>query len=301
MNIQTKISASVAATALFILPFAFTASRASTDERQILFAVWAPQRGKQPEAPILDPIATFDGAGVSALAEEDRKGPEPTDAQLDRFNRKYYTREKKYPLLFGGSRLGTASVLEVVGLGCVSLSATAETSMTVPNHQYSLATTSLNAIHLHDNWRQKPTHQQESDFSKAAAEALQKKGVGNVAPSSIRVQNLRATKLGEARPIALIGSIATYKTGGVGHNLFLVIEQESGGWKTLIASYHKVTDLEDNTDDVQENFVDQVDLASSDTDVIITIRGYYESWDYAVYRFENGIWKVVFEGGGGGC
>jgi hypothetical protein len=68
-----------------------------------------------------------------------------------------------------------------------------------------------------------------------------------------------------------------------------------------LASYHLTKDTEDYVDDVEENFVDQIDLDASGQDEIITISYYYESWDYAIYKSRNGTWEKVYTGGGGGC
>jgi hypothetical protein len=299
-----RISLIVAAVIAIVAPATVFGLRPNSQiktEQRILFAVWAAQKGKQPEGPILDPIAIFEGSKLSKLPLEEYDKPEVSDEEDERFYKTYYAPGKQYPLLFGGSELGTAKVVEVTGLGCVSLAATVRTSVSVPNGQYALAMTGLAKVGLHANWRQKPTLEQEAEFSKAAAAVLEKNGAKNVSAADIKIKNLRATRLGEKRPTALIGTIVTYKAGDAGHNLFLALEQKGAEWEVLVASYRKTTDLEDHTDDIVENFVDQVDLVSGGTDEIITIRGYYESWDYAVYRLEKGAWTTVYQGGGGGC
>jgi hypothetical protein len=299
-----RISLIVAAVIAIVVPATASRLRPNSQtktEQRILFAVWAPQKGKQPEGPILDPIAILDGSALSKLPPEDYDKPEVSDEEVERFNKIYYAPGKQYPLLFGGSELGMAKVAGVTGLGCVSLAATVKTSVSVPNGQYALAITGLAGVDLHANWRQKPTLEQEAEFSKAAAAVLDKNGAKSVSAADIKIKNLRATRLGEKRPTALIGTIVTYKAGDEGHNLFLVLEQKGTEWEALVASYRKTTDLEDHTDDIVENFVDQVDLVGGGTDEIITIRGYYESWDYAVYGLEKGAWTSVYQGGGGGC
>lgn len=299
-----RISLIVAAVIAIVAPATVLGLRSNSQtkaEQRILFAVWSPQKGKQPEGAILDPIAIFDGSALNKLPQEDYDKPEVSDEEVERFNKIYYAPGRQYPLLFGGSELGTAKVVEVAGLGCVSLAATVKTSVSVPNGQYALATTALAGIGVHANWREKPSLEQQTEFSKAAAAVLEKNGAKSVSAADIRIKNLRATRLGEKRPTALIGTIVTYKADDAGHNLFLVLEQKGAGWEVLVASYRKTTDLEDHTDDIVENFVDQIDLAADGTDEIITIRGYYESWDYAVYRLEKGLWTNVYQGGGGGC
>jgi hypothetical protein len=272
----------------------------SQDKQKILFAVWPPQKGKKPQGPILDPIAIFDGSALTKLPEEDYDKGEPSDDEIDRFEKTYYTPGKQYRLFFGGSELGSATVVEPTGLGCISFAATVRTSVPVPNGQYALAKAELSGG-LHANWREKASPEQEAEFLSAAATFLTSTGVKGVTTGALRIKNLRATRLGEKRPTALVGTIATYRGSTTDHDLFLVIEQKQTNWDVLVASDHASSDLEDHTDEINENFVDQIDLASEGTDEIVTIRGYYESWDYAVYKFEKGVWKNVYHGGGGGC
>lgn len=264
--------------------------------------MWAPQKGKRPEGPILDPIAIFDGSALSKLPQEDYDKPEVSEEEVERFNKTYYAPGKQYPLLFGGSELGTTRVVEVTGRGCVSLAATVKTCVSVPSGQYALAMTGLAGIDLHANWREKPSPAQEAEFPKAAADFLAKKGLnGASAAAPLRIKNLRATRLGARRPRALIGTIVTYRAATAVHDLFLVLEQKEANWEVLIASYHESSDVEDHMEEIFESFVDQIDLDGDGIDEIVTISGYYESWDYSVYKFEKGAWKSVYHGGGGGC
>ncbi len=269
--------------------------------RKILFAVWPPQKGKKPQGPILDPIAIFDGSALTEPPEEDYDKGEPSDGEISRFEKTYYTPGKQYPLLFGGSELGSATVVEPTGLGCISFAATVRTSVLVPNGQYALAKTELSGGGLHANWREKASAEQETEFLKAAVDFWTSKGVKGITTGALKIKNLRATRLGEKRPTALVGTIVTYRDATTDHDLFLVIEQRQTNWDVLVASDHASTDLEDHTDEINENFVDQIDLTGEGTDEFVTIRGDYESWDYAVYKLEKGVWKDTYHGGGGGC
>jgi len=299
-----RVSLIMASLAILFVPGAVTGlwpKSQSQGKQKILFAVWAPQKGKKPQGPILDPIAIYDGSALTRLPEEDYDKGEPSDEEIDRFNKAYYTPGKQYPLLFGGSELGSATVVEPTGLGCVSFAATVRTSLPVPNGQYALATIDLAGIGLHANWREKASAEQETEFLRAAADFLTSNGVKGVAATALRIKNLRVTRLGEKRPAALIGTIATYRDATTDHDLFLVLEQKQTSWEVRVASDHSSSDLEDHTDEINENFVDQINLTGEGTDEIVTIRGYYESWDYVVYMLGNGVWKTVYQGGGGGC
>lgn len=132
-----------------------------------------------------------------------------------------------------------------------------------------------------------------------AADFLTRQGLA-ASSSAIKLRNLRSTKLAEGRPDALIGSI-TFREKSAVHNLFLVAEYKGEQWDLAISSYHVSKDPEDGTDNVEENFIDQLDLDADGVDEIVTISGYYESWDYTIYKAQQGTWKKVYQGGGGGC
>ena len=172
--------------------------------------------------------------------------------------------------------------------------------MPVPNGQKALAATSVQGLGLHANWRQSPTADQQSSFLKLAAGFLTHQGVARASPSAIKVRNLRSTKLGGGHPDALIGSI-TFKEKSTAYNLFLIAVHKDAEWDIVVSSDHVTKDVEDYTDDVEENFVDQLDLDNDGEDEVVTISGYYESWDYAIYKERKRKWEKVYQGGGGGC
>jgi hypothetical protein len=267
--------------------------------QRIIFAVWAAQKGKHPDAPILDPIVILEGSELRKLPEYDYDKPKESDEASDRFDKAYFRRGQEYPLLFGGSKLGTVVVERAEGISCVTQTAVVRTTVPVPNGQRAIAATSVQGIGLHVNWRRVTTGQERSAFLKLAGDSLTHRGAAGVVPSAIKLRNLRATKLGEGGADALIGSVTLLDKSGV-HNLFLVVEQENQSWEIGIASQHDASN-EDDTSNVEENFLDQLDLNSDGTDEIVTISGYYESWDYSIYRNEQSKWKKVYQGGGGGC
>jgi hypothetical protein len=92
-----------------------------------------------------------------------------------------------------------------------------------------------------------------------------------------------------------------YKRKDAAHNLLLVAERSNDQWKLALSSYHVSKDLEDGVDDIEEDFLDQLNLSGNGADEIVTMIGYYESWEYAIYRLERGSWKKIYQGGGGGC
>jgi hypothetical protein len=267
--------------------------------KRVIFGVWPGQKGKKPAAPILDPIVIIDGSNfrnpMSYLKDDTPKA----QAEVDAFTKTYLRQGQKYSMFFGGSDKGPVVVDKAMSISCETLTATLVAPVPLVNGQKALAATSKEGIGLHANWRQPPAATQQSAFLALAVDFLARHGLA-VSSSSIELRNLRSTKLAEGRPDALIGCV-TVKEKSALHNLFLVVEQKGEQWDVAISSYHVSKDLEYRTDDVEENFVDQLDLDADGVDEIVTISGYYESWDYAIYKEQNGAWKRVYQGGGGGC
>lgn len=270
-------------------------SEVPKDDR-ILFAVWAPQKGKQPDAFLLDPIARINGAALTSPLPEGKEA----EAAWDSFQKTYFASGRSYPLLFGGSQLGSITVEKAESISCESLTATAKVSKPTPPGLDGLAVSTLQGIQTHENWRHVASEEQKSEFTRLAGEYLKAHGAEDFTLEKLKIPSLRATRLRQGGSEVLIGSVSLQEKTKV-HDLFLVIQFQPGNTQTLLASYHQSKDLEDGVDRQEEKFVDQLDLDGDGTDEIATISGYYESWDYAIYREQNGEWKLVYKGGGGGC
>ncbi|HXL21520.1 MAG TPA: hypothetical protein VOA78_03565 [Candidatus Dormibacteraeota bacterium] len=272
----------------------------ATPKKRVLFAVWMSLGGGgQPSSLIIDPVVILDNGKLEKLPDLNSQ-TRRSETNSEDFEKTYFQPGQKYSLFFGGAELGSVTVERVIGLSCASETATVKTSIPVPNGQDALATSGTTGLRLHPNMRRVASAQQRAAFVEVAGRFLARKGIAAISPRALSVENLRVTALGAQRPDAMIGSV-TYKGKTANHNLFLVIESSGADWRTIIASYHENKDVEDGVDKVQENFVDQLDLDADGTDEIVTMSGYYESWDYAIYKEEGGTWKKVYTGGGGGC
>ncbi|HEX9232869.1 MAG TPA: hypothetical protein VF863_00520 [Candidatus Acidoferrum sp.] len=162
---------------------------------RMLFAVWPGQTGKQPDSPILDPVALVTASGFDEPLKYGSAEGKEAEAIYDTFEKAYLNSGQKYPLLFGGSEIGAVDVEAAVGISCESLTATVRPSVPLPNAQRALAATSIQGLRLRTNWRQPNTTGQRSEFLNAAAAYLTKKGVTGVLPSAIKLRNLRLTKV----------------------------------------------------------------------------------------------------------
>lgn len=271
-------------------------SRAQSPPERILFAVWPAQHGKDPNAPIIDPIGALVGSHIRSLGDLNKL----PDAFFDRFEKNYYAPGRTFPLLLGGSNPGQITIQRAVGISCVSLDATAKLPISLPDPQMALVATSIGGLGLHENWRKPPTPGQRSEFLQLSAAFLRRKPLSTFAPSDLTIESLYSTKLGSKEPDSLIGSVTLTQKTAISH-LLLAATSSGSRYKILLASFHSGDDVEDHTDDVSEQFVDQLDIDNDGVDEILTLVGYYESWDYIVYKRVNGAYRKIYEGGGGGC
>jgi len=279
-----------------LLTISFPQKPEAPKAERILFAVWGPREDKPPRAFVLDPIARIKGATLTAPLPEGKDA----EAASDKFAKVYFVPGRTYPLLFGGSELGSITVEKADDVGCEGQTATSKASRPTPLGLDALAVTTLDGIRTHDNWRHVASEEQRSAFVRLARDYLKGHGAKIFTLEKLKIPSMRATRLKPDGPDTLIGNVILAEKAKI-HDLFLVIQVQPGKTQTLLASYHVSNDSEDRTDRQQEKFLDQLDLDGDGKDEIVTMSGYYESWDYAIYREQNGEWKLVYKGGGGGC
>lgn len=263
--------------------------------RSVLFAVWPAQKGKTPDTPLLDPIVLLNGTRFQSPPEE-----ADSDAVWSQFEKAYYERGQKYPMLIDGSAEGEATVQESTSISCVSLMAKVSLSQPLPEDHMRIASTSLKGLGIHPDRDHVVTNRDRSAFVEVAATYLKQMGVSNLPASQIKIDDLFSVSLSTDSPNALIGSVTARQKNAI-HHLFLLAVEADQKYVADFASYHMATDVLDHTDDVDEDFVEHLDLDGDGFDEIITMYHYYESWDYAIYEKQDGKWKAVYKGGGGGC
>src|SRR5216683_2020439 len=83
---------------------------------RVIFAVWPGQKGKDPAAPILDPIVIIDGNNfknpMSYLNDETPKA----QAEVDAFTKTYLGQGQGYSMFFGGTDKGPVVVDQAVSI-----------------------------------------------------------------------------------------------------------------------------------------------------------------------------------------
>jgi len=271
----------------------------------IVFAVWPAANGpekdaNQPNVPLLDPIAVLRGGRFHDLPGFDDRDEKVRDAAYDDFEKRYFAPGSRYPFFLHGARSGNLVVKEPVGVSCISTTASVELPRLLPRDEQGLALTSPSGLGSHPDRDAAATAADRAAFLNAASSYLVSKGLQKAATASMRVIDIRSLYLGGQWTRALVGSIILRRKDAL-HTLFLVLTEKDGQLITSLGSYYKATDVEDGTDSVDEIFLSHFDFYNDGIDEIVTTSYYYESWDYTIYKYQDGAWKTVYHGGGGGC
>ena len=226
--------------------------------------------------------------------------PIDNDDGTHSFARDYFRAGRKYRILSGGGEAGTLTIIKYQEPGCVGLvaDATAETQARLGGRVKALATDSQ-TLGRGTASRRAPTEAERTRAVELARAAYAKNGVGAALASKMEVVNLTATDLDRDGRFELVGSFLVKKEGSAPDNytLFLIMEPAGDALKTAWEWFHK--GFEDAYED--RHFVDQVDFDGDGVGEIIAMGSYYESNDYVIYKRQQGRWRPVYKGGGGGC
>jgi hypothetical protein len=266
------------------------AEKKSTSSRTVIFAV------TQGDGIKIDPIVIIDRGrylqppgGVDEEAGHFQDTPESSQ-----FAAKYYRPGQTYQLLFGGGKVGSATVTNRTSRACISLAASVrlQTSQKIGGWVMALAT-DANSLGLHESSRHAPSVNERSAVLELAKRTYGQRGVPASLLTSIKVTNLTAVDPDHDGNPELVGSFRIEQDQKA-HLLFLIVGKHGGNYKIELQRYDE--GLEDG-----EDFVDELDVDGDGLGEVITQVSAYESWEYAIYKRKGGRWQVIYKGGGGGC
>ena len=255
----------------------------------VVFAV-----SKHESSVTAEPVVIYRGGAYVAPPIDDDKG-------TNSFARDYFRAGRRYRILSGGGDAGTLTIIKYQEPGCVGLvaDATAETQARLGGRIRALATDSQ-TLGKGSVSRRAPTEAERARAVELARAAYAKNGVSASLAAKLEVLNLTATDLDRDGRFELVGSFLVKKEGAAPDNytLFLIIEPAAGeALRTAWEWFHK--GLEDAYED--RHFVDQLDFDGDGVGEVIAEGTYYESNDYVIYKRQQGRWRPVYKGGGGGC
>jgi len=230
--------------------------------------------------------------------------PEPPvdGAGSDAFVRQFFRQGRKYRVLSGGGEAGSLTVRKYLEPGCVGLvaEAAAETTARLGGRVQALATDS-ETLGRGPVSRRAPTEAERAKAVELARAAYAKNGAPAALVKAMQVVNLTATDLDRDGKAELLGSFLVEKKTGESaedaYTLFRIIEPAGDSFKTAWEWFHHGFEAEF----ADRHFVDQLDLDGDGVGEVVVEGTYYESNDYAVYKREQGRWRPVYKGGGGGC
>lgn len=228
--------------------------------------------------------------------------PPLDDPAAGAFAREYFRAGRKYRLLSGGGDAGAVTVRKFLEPGCVGLvaEAAAETQARLGGRVQALATDS-ETLGRAPSSRRAPTEAERARASELARAAYAKNGTPHALAAGMQVVNLTATDLDRDGRFELVGSFLVEKKAGEvvsdAYTLFLIIEPRGDSHATAWEWFHRGFEGEY----ADRHFVDQLDLDGDGVGEVVAEGTYYESNDYVVYKRQQGRWRPVYQGGGGGC
>ena len=264
-----------------------------------LFAVY----GMQPPNYYMVPFVIIEGGQFKQPIAGDSDADE-----LSRFTSAYYSKGKKYRVLFGGGEAGSLTVKKSNkdeecsrSSADVALQSTARLNRNV----MALATDSpsLGAV---KGTRRPPTAGERAALMPLVRAAFKEKGLPAALLPSLTTLNLTALDLdGDGRG-ELVGSFVAKKAGrgAARYALSLFAEPQGNSYRTNVLQFDKFTDADlmsgsdltaiDNGVYV-ERLVDALDLDGDGASEVITEKDGLEGDSYFIYKKQGGKWNQVYE------
>lgn len=274
-------------------------SSARVPQETVIFAVSSQiDPGESDPRKSIEPIALIVGSDFK---------PTPGEGQaLNRFGETYYRPGLSYRLLWGGAEAGKVVVKHWENPesgGCFYNGTEVEIQMPASlGETFSALATNSNRVGRQRASRRTPSLTEKDETLKVAREAFQRNGVPSILLSEVKMLNLTASDVTGDGVAEILGSFKIEETRKslddvVTHALFLILEKKGKGFQSGMVWYHSGAEMSYEV----RNLVDQLDLDDDGIDEVITEGSYYEWNSYQIYKKHEGGWKVIYEGGGGGC
>jgi hypothetical protein len=229
--------------------------------------------------------------------------------EISRFTDAYYSKGKKYRVLFGGGEAGSLTVQKsnkdeecTRTSADVALRSTARLNRNV----MALATDSASLGDGAKSTRRPPTAVERAALMPLVRAAFKEKGVPAALLPSLVTVNLTALDLDNDGKAELVGSFVARKTGrgAARYALFLFAEPQGASYRTTVLQYDRFTnaDIMSGADlTVVENgvyverLVDALDLDGDGTLEVVTERDGLEGDGYSIHKKQGGKWDRVYE------
>jgi hypothetical protein len=228
--------------------------------------------------------------------------------EISRFTDAYYSKGKKYRVLFGGGEAGSLTVKKSNkdeecsrSSADVALRSTAKLNRNVK----ALATDSA-SLGGAKSVRRAPTPAERAALMPLVRAAFKEKGLPAALLPSLMTLNLTALDLDNDGKAELVGSFIARKLKGAAarYALFLFAEPEGNSYRTTVLQYARFTDadLMSGADLTAiesgvyvEMLVDALDLDGDGNLEVVTETTGLEGDGYTIYKKQAGKWNPIYE------
>ena len=301
-----KVYIASALTLSMLLASLFVENRAQTKGLQesnttatVLFVVSAWQL---PDADIVPFVIIEQGKYKQPVAgDSDAK-------EVASFANAYYSKGRKYRVLFGGSEAGSLTIKKSnKDSECAKTSAdvTLQSQAKLNRNVMALATNS-DSLGGAKNTRRAPTPSERAALMPLVQAAYKQKGVPAALLPGLTTVNLTALDLDNDGNAELVGSFVVKKQGvsPARYALFLIAEPQGNSYRTTVLQYERFTnkDIMSGSDITAiengvylERLVDQLDLDGDGMNEVITVTDGLEGDTYHIYKKQSDTWNKVYE------
>lgn len=226
------------------------------------------------------------------------------------FSLDYFSPGKTYPLFHYNEQLGLISIKEAdTNYACLQLTATCETRYsgmrTIEPDTRGLAT--------NDTLRRNRRPMMRPTTSADTAEAIKyakffyaSQRVSASLQKDIQVSTIKAIDINGDGTIELIVDCEAIQMMNNSENswvkvaiLTVILTQSADGkWKEVYSTFYV---SKDESDARRIETLDVIDMDNDGSLEIVMKNYFYEAWNYTIVAKQNGKWKEVFTGAGGGC
>src|ERR1044071_4247392 len=228
------------------------------------------------------------------------------EAEMNSFASAYYSKGRKYRVLFGGAEAGSLTVKEAnKGKECSRSSAdvTLRSTARINRNVMALATNS-DSLGGTKSIRRSPTAAERAALIPLVRAAYKQKGVPAALLPGLMTINLTALDLNNDGKSELIGSFVAKKGSAARYALFLFAEPQGQSYQTTVLQYERYTDndlMSGATIDAIENgvylerLVDALDIDGDGASEVITERDGFEGDGYFIYKNQGSKWNKIYE------
>ena len=264
-----------------------------------LFVVY----GTQPANAYIVPFVIIEGGQFKPPIAGDSDADEIT-----RFSDAYYSKGKKYRVLFGGGEAGSLTITKSnKGEECIGTSANVALRSTARlNRNVMALATDSTSLGGAKSTRRPPTAAERATLMPLVRAAFKEKGTPAALLPSMTTVNLTALDLDGDGKAEIVGSFVAKKAGRAAarYALFLFAEPQGASYRTTILQYDKFTDADimsgadltaiENGVYI-ERLVDAIDLDGDGALEVVTQRAGLEGDSYFIYKKQSGAWKQTYE------